>query len=411
MSETYSYKAVLTSDDLFGGLSRIREATPIAWCDEGFWLITRHADVQAFAKRSGKFSDHVTSDPTQMTGYAELRPYGQSGGPLESWITNKLLYTDPPKHTELRRPVQPEFTRKAIENSAGEIAGWICRTTLASLNRSSEFDVVTDFAVPYVVGVSTKLLGIPESDVPQVYLWLTEMAKADNGAHMMNSGQVRASGDAISQLRDYLRHVAGRRRDGEPVPPQLLLAPAGHESQLDEVRIDRMLEMLAGTSSAVGTIVTSFAALATARDQWARLKSRSVQTSVAVEELLRYTSVASGGTRFVTEPFTLHSVEFKPGDTVELDMRSANRDPRVFADPDVLDLSRSPNPHLVFGDGRHRCIGEHVVRVYTQAAIEGMVEAMSELSLPQGPPVLLEDRTGILGYEQLKAAASWEPAA
>ena len=411
MSETYSYKAVLTSDDLFGGLSRIREATPIAWCDEGFWLITRHADVQAFAKRSGKFSDHVTSDPTQMTGYAELRPYGQSGGPLESWITNKLLYTDPPKHTELRRPVQPEFTRKAIENSAGEIAGLICRT---DPGRSEPFQRVRrrhGFRRALRRRGLDEVLGIPESDVPQVYLWLTEMAKADNGAHMMNSGQVRASGEAISQLRDYLRHVAVRRHDGEPVPPQLLLAPAGHESQLDEVRIDRMLEMLAGTSSAVGTIVTSFAALATARDQWTRLKSRSVETSLAVEELLRYTSVASGGTRFVTEPFTLHSVEFKPGDTVELDMRSANRDPRVFADPDVLDLSRSPNPHLVFGDGRHRCIGEHVVRVYTQAAIEGMVEAFTELSLPEGPPVLLEDRTGILGYEQLKAAVSWEPAA
>lgn len=411
MPETYSYKAVLTGNDLFGGLNAIREATPLAWCEEGFWLVTRHADVQKFSKRTGEFSDFVSSDPRNMTGYADLRPYGTSDGPLASWITNKLLYADPPKHTQMRQPVQPQFTRKAIETSAGQIATDICRAALESLDRAAEFDVVTDLAVPYVVGVSTRLLGIPQADVPQVYRWLTEIAKADNGAHMMNGAQVGDASEAITQLREYLRQMSQRRRSGESVPSQLLLSPARSEEPLDEVTIDRMLEMLAGTSSTVGTIVTSFAALASSPDQWARLKTREVDLTTAVEELLRYTSVASGGTRFVIEPFSLHSVDFVPGDTVELDMRSANRDPRVFDNPDTLDLGRNPNHHLVFGDGRHRCLGEHVVRVYTQAAVEVMVDAFSTLSLPDGPPTLLEDRTGILGYESLKAQVAWAGAA
>lgn len=411
MSQTYSYRAVLTSNDMFGSLNAIREATPLARCEEGFWLVTRHADVQKFSKRTGELSDFVSSDPRNMTGYADLRPYGTSEGPLATWITNKLLYSDPPKHTEMRQPVQHQFTRKAIETSAGQIAGDLCRATLAGLDGAAQFDVVADLAVPYVVGVSTRLLGIPEADVPQVYTWLTEVAKADNGAHMMDGGQVDAASEAISQLRDYLRQVASRRRSGESVPSQLLLSPPQPEEPLDDVTIDRMLEMLAGTSSTVGTIVTSFAALADAPDQWARLKDRSVSITAAVEELLRYTSVASGGTRFVIEPFSLHSVDFVPGDTVELDMRSANRDPRVFENPDSLDLGRSPNPHLVFGDGRHRCLGEHVVRVYTQAAVEVLVDTFSALSLPEGPPTLLEDRTGILGYESLKAEVSWAPSA
>lgn len=400
------YRQVTASGDIYANLNAIRESQPIVECVGGFWLLTRHDACMSILKHDGALSDHVTSDHASVPEYhyEQHRPWGVDTA-VERWATRKLLYTAPPVHTALRETVQDQYMRKTLEETAVEVAREVCQETLAALGGATRFDVVADFAIPYAVGVAARLLGLPTDDRTQIYRWLTDMDKADNVTLMITAQEVADSDEAVQCLRRHIAQCYESRGDIEAPDsqePVMILHTAPGEP-VSDAQIDRALELLAGTGSTVGTLVASFAALAAAPDQWAKLLDRTVAPRVAVEELLRFTSVASGAERVVTKPFTLDSTTFHVGDTLLLDLRAANRDPRVFDEPDKLDLARRPNPHLTFGRGTHRCLGEHLTRLETQVALEEWIRTYSAIATPNGGPTRISDREGILGYESLQA--------
>jgi hypothetical protein len=118
-----------------------------------------------------------------------------------------------------------------------------------------------------------------------------------------------------------------------------------------------------------------------------RLRAEPALVVPAVEELLRYDGPAQLVSRIACAEIALGGKTIRAGDSVLLGLGSANRDPEVFADPDRLDLERTPNPHLAFGLGTHLCPGAALSRLEARAALAGLIARFPRLRPGAAPPV------------------------
>lgn len=155
--------------------------------------------------------------------------------------------------------------------------------------------------------------------------------------------------------------------------------------------------MVAGTETTTTLIPGALEALARHPDQWERLKAEPELVPTAVEEFLRYTTPASFGARVALEDVELRGRQIAAGDSVQIVLPAANRDPRAFADPTALDVGRTPNPHVAFGGGEHVCLGAHLARLEARIAFREIVRRW------QRPHVAIEDvrrrdRIGVWSY-------------
>jgi cytochrome P450 len=155
---------------------------------------------------------------------------------------------------------------------------------------------------------------------------------------------------------------------------------------LDEqdLAVQLALVAMAAQEPTIGLIAGGIDALARDPEGCARLRDDREVDEAAVEELLRLLSPVQMRPRIATRHVVIGGVEFRPGDRVLAFVAAANRDPAMFAAPDELELTRDPNPHLAFGLGRHRCLGNHLVRLQARVALTSFVRRLRVLSLGSG---------------------------
>jgi cytochrome P450 len=120
-------------------------------------------------------------------------------------------------------------------------------------------------------------------------------------------------------------------------------------------------------------------------EQLALLRAKPELIENAVEEMLRYDSPVQLTSRLVRQPAEVAGVELKPGDNMVVLLAAANRDPAEFADPEVFDITRSPNRHLAFAAGIHFCIVAALARLEAQVAVRRLLERLPELRLAEEP--------------------------
>jgi cytochrome P450 len=261
-------------------------------------------------------------------------------------------------------------------------------------------DLVAGFAHPLPVRVIGALLGVPDQDWDRFSYW--SGALFDLGRH-----DEREILTAREDLTAYLgEHVARKRRDpGDDLISQVIEITDAAERRLPEavlVQIARGL-MVSGhetTSSAIGKIV---AVLLDDRSRWQRLLDDRSLIRTAVEELLRFdVNRGPGMPRCLTEDIELGGEVIPKGSTTLSVLDAANRDERMFPDPDALDLSRSPNRHISFGAGAHSCVGQALARTELRVALEILLERLPGLELAV-PSVELVPREGLLtgGFERV----------
>ena len=123
----------------------------------------------------------------------------------------------------------------------------------------------------------------------------------------------------------------------------------------------------------------------------------------AVDELVRYVSPVLGFIRTVTEPHTLRNTDLVEGDRILMLYGSANRDDRQFTDPDVLDLTRDPNPHLGFGIGPHYCLGSNLARAEVKIVFQELLSRLPEIQVPEGVTPSRGESTLVLALNHMPA--------
>ena len=347
---------------------RIRERTPVHWnARYHSWLLTRYDDV-VMGYRSPAFS-------AARTGPLEHRPeMADASAVLSRW----MVFTDPPEHTRLRRACALAFAPRRVAMLEPRIATLVDEL-VRPLRPATEIDLVADLAAPLPALVIAELLGVPTSDRALFTHWSGELMTLVFGSLDRADRHERGRAGLLA-LRDYLAGVVAER-ERRPRDDLVSVLLADGTLERDALVSTCILLLFAGHETTSGLLGNSFLALLSHPDQLRVLRGRPDTIDLAIEELLRYDGPAKLSPRRVAEDIRLHGELLRAGDRVLLVNASANRDPRRFAEPDRLMLSRADNPHLGLGYGVHYCLGAPLARLETRIALTATLPLLPRLEL------------------------------
>jgi len=351
-------------------LAELREREPVSRISLPFggeaWLVTRYEDARVVLS-DARFGRAAATGPD----VARMTP--EPGGAAS------ILFADPPEHSRLRRLVAQAFTGRSTERMRSYIARAAGDLLDAMEQREPPVDLIEHFAVPLPVKVICELLGVPHEDRHRFRTWVEPVMSST--AH--SAEEIR---DALDQFADYLVDLIDERR-ARPCDDLLgtLIHAHDEEGRLTEQELVTFVGVLlvAGQENTANQIANFTYTLLTEPGLVDLLRGRPDIIASAVEELLRFVVIGTGVTfaRIALTDVKLGGTVIAAGDAVMISLATANRDPRVFGEPETLDLTRDPNPHLVFGPGTHHCLGASLARVELQEAIGALVHRYPALRL------------------------------
>ncbi|MFG2988710.1 cytochrome P450 [Streptomyces sp. NPDC048257] len=369
----------------------LRERHPVAWQPEpeiqgwpagpGFWAVTRHADVLRVLR------DHRTY--SSWLGATQIRDPDPADLPF---LRRTMLNQDPPDHGRLRRLVSRAFTPVRVDAFAGRVRER-ARALLAAAREGAEdgaADLVRTVTDEYALLNLTDLLGVPAADRALLLEWTVRIIgyqdPDDAPAPVLGPDGTPLnprSPALLGEMFAYARELAAHKRTHPGDDVMTALAEAG----LDPADLEMFFFLLtvAGNDTVRSSAPGGLLALARDPDAYGRLAGGTVPLDRAVDELLRVHPPVLSFRRTAAVDTELAGQPIRAGDKVVVFHASANHDQRVFADPGRLDLARTPNPHVSFGDGPHVCLGAHFARLQLRTLYEEWVAAMPAPELA-GPP-------------------------
>ena len=362
-------------DDPYPVYRLLRTCDPVHVCPDGSVFLTRYADVNA-VYRDRRFS----SDKKQEFG----SKFGES--PLFLHHTTSLVFNDAPLHTRVRRLMMPAFTPRALRALEQPLTALVDRL-LDRIADMETFDLIADFAAAIPVQVIGDLLQVPEGERGPLRDWSLAILGALEPT--LSDDAFRRGNTAVTEFSRYLETLIDRRTGDRAAGPNdvlaLLCAGRDDERLQAQVLVQNCIFLLnAGHETTTNLIGNGVAALMRYPDELERLRRDPELIESAVEEFLRFESSNQLGNRRASCDVEIGGTWFPEGTLVTLCIGAANRDPEVFADPDRLDITRAPNPHLAFGGGIHTCAGMSLARMEGRIAIARLVRRFRLLE-PSGP--------------------------
>ncbi len=359
-----------------GALFRaLRNSDPCHWNDEpdggeGFWSLTRYADIKAAG------SDWETFSSAQGTQIQSRRAEGHGKPSIHNM--------DAPRHREMRELVAAEFTRARMLRLEPRIRELVT-SHLDDLTAAGEVDLVSHATARIPILVLGSLLGVDPEDTSQLIAWTNVISGQTDPDYVTDpSVMVRTR----TEIFEYFHALTAERRARPTDDLISLLSRATIDGvPLDQEELDAYyLVMLVAGNETTRNLMTGTALLLHQNPgQWGRLRAGLVKPKVAVEELVRVLSPIVCMRRTTTRDVELHDRKIAAGQKVVLWFTSANRDERVFENPDELILDRSPNKHLGFGWGPHFCLGSHLAKLEGEILLEELIRRDIVLDVT-GPP-------------------------
>ncbi|TDD24748.1 cytochrome P450 [Nonomuraea diastatica] len=374
-------------------LTRLRKERPISRMvypdgHEG-WLVTSYAAARA-----------ILADP-RFSSRAELRrfpvptPYPQDEPkPAAPGTISRL---DPPEHTHYRRMLTGKFTVRRLKQLESGIRT-ITEDHIEAMRRHGPpVDLVQVFALPIPSLVICDLLGVPYADRDRFQRDTKVMFTLDAPRQEVNA--------AIVSLAGYIGELIRRKRS-EPGDDLLSDLIDGGELDDQELTAIGMTLLIAGHETTANMLALGTFALLENPDQVTALRESPALVDQAVEELLRYLSVAHiGPGRAALEDVEIDGHLIRKGEVVTISLPAANRDPRRFDDPDRLDVTRSTGGHLAFSHGIHQCLGQQLSRIELRIALAALLDSFPTLHL--GVPaheIPLRETSLVYGVDRLPVA-------
>ncbi len=325
-------------------------------------------------KRSGQWEDVARGFPGDVPSSV-----------LQPWF----LSLDPPDHTRLRRLVSTAFTARIV-TKLGTFITELTDELLDGAVGTEHWDVVGGLSYPLPITVICRMLGVPVEDEPLFHTWSTRLARVFDGA---TAGQAGDDGvpdwfTGMVEIHRYLEEFVRdkRKRPGDDLISQLIAAESeGDRLTTDELVSTAVLLLVAGHETTVNLI--SNGVLAMLRHGYVdALRSDPALVPPFIEETLRHDPPVQMTARLVVEDTEICGVPVEEGDVVYLLLAAAQRDPRVFVDPDRFDPGRADARHLAFGLGPHYCLGAPLARLEARIALTRFAERMVAPELVQDPP-------------------------
>lgn len=335
-----------------------------------FWALTRYAEARA-----------MLGDPRfEVNSGSFLRPPGIPEHCLPYLET--MAEKDGPEHLRLRRLVAPAFTPKRAAQLRPRLAAITGRLLdeLPGHAQDGVVDLVPHFARPLPMDVICELVGVPEADRPR---W------GGYGAAVAG-GMGPDFAEAIPAIIEGAREVVarGRLEPGDDLVGDLVRAQAEDGDRLTDTELVTLVwHLVLGGQTPVNLIANSVEALLGHPEQLAALRADPALWPGAVEELMRWCSPQLLTTpRFAREDVEIDGQLIRKGERVTAAMVAADRDPRVFADPDRFDITRSGPAQLGFSHGPHFCLGASISRVQTEVALSALFARFPDVALAGDVP-------------------------
>ena len=339
-------------------------------------LVARYADCVAVLRDH----EHFSSVPPRLPFLEErISVFGDAP---------RVLFSDPPIHTRLRRLVSRAFTPRRIRELEPKIREFT-NSLLERAGGRGGLDVMADLANPLPVMVISHMLGIPPDDYPIFKRWSDLVIEADNTPPGVPLPQnVR---DAFIALREYfVAEIETRRRNpGGDLVSVLVAAHEGSDEVLSEAELIAFVVflLLAGNETTTNLIGNGMLALMRHPGELERLRRSPGLMPSAIEEMLRYDGPVQATVRHIRQDTEIAGTMVPVGSLIFVLLAAANRDPAEFVEPERFDISRAPNDHLAFGDGIHFCIGAPLARMEGAIAIGSLLERFRRIrpATPEAP--------------------------
>jgi pimeloyl-[acyl-carrier protein] synthase len=363
----------------------LREEDPVHLSPLGFWVCTRYDDAVM-----------ILRDPRFGREGMAKRMEARLGLTQDTSRARDMLFQDPPDHTRLRALVSRAFTPRVVEVMRPHIQE-IVDGLLDRVDGARAMDVIEDLAYPLPVTVICEMLGVPAADQDIFKSWSTDIARSLDAAILpADSDAIPRGRDARLGLADYFRSlIATRRKDPKPDLLSALIAAEEEGNKLSEGELVStcMLLLIAGHETTVNLIGNGLLALLQHPDQLRALRDDPGLIQTGVEELLRFDGPVQRTGRMTTTEVEIGGKRIPRDSVVVSVIGAANRDPKQFADPDRLDVSRKDNRHIAFGFGIHFCLGAPLARLEGQIALGTLLRRMPKLALVSDVPEWRESST------------------
>ncbi|MCZ9346956.1 cytochrome P450 [Streptomyces sp. TRM76130] len=332
------------------------------------WLVTRYDDVRM-----------VTNDPRFGREAVMDRPVTRLA-PHFIPARGAVGFLDPPDHTRLRRSVAAAFTARGVERVRERARALLDGLVDAVLAQGPPADLTEAVLSPFPIAVICELMGVPAADRHDMHTWTQLILSSSHGADV--------SERAKEEMGAYFADLIGLRENsaGEDVASLLGAAVGRAEISLQEaVGLAVLLQI--GGEAVTNNSGQMFFTLLTRPELAERLRAEPAIRPLGIDELLRWIPHrnAVGLSRIALEDVEIRGVRIRAGDAVYVSYLAANRDPEVFPDPEAIDLTRSPNPHVSFGFGPHYCPGGMLARLESELLVDALLDRMPQLRLAVDP--------------------------
>ena len=370
---------------------------PFVKSKPGFYALARHADVREASRRPDLFSSEPTANTlTEMPAWAG-RFYGS------------MINMDDPRHAQIRRVVSRAFSPRILARMEEDLQRRATRI-VDDMIAEGPSDFVSQVAARLPVEVICDLMGIPDEyhamilDRTNTILGYTDPEyngiKADEAYLDGNprrldmlkgaAGLVRAGHELFRLVKRLGKER--RKRPGDDLISKLVNANEDGESLTAQETGSFFILLVTAGNETTRNAIAHALRLFTEHPEQRELLLEDFEGRVAgaVEEIVRYTSPVIQFRRNVTQDCELNGMRFQKGDIAVLIYTSANRDETVFTDPDVFDITRSPNPHVGFGGpGPHYCLGAHLARREITVMLRELFTRLPDIRADGEPDMLL----------------------
>lgn len=335
----------------------LRRQSPVIWNRTyGFWYLTGYEEVAEVSRDSETFTPRYEEHAPDGLYYI-----GIMGVPRDEGLPPVgIAEAEAGRHTALRRAINPFMLPAAVDRDRPfleQAATWCLDQKI----EAGQMDMVLDFTNPVPAIWTMRLLGLP---LTQWHHWAEYFHSATAYGPQMPERQVALA--RTPGMVAELKEVLGERRQdpGDDLISRLVTMEIEGRAMTDDELVAVVWNLIGGGVDTT-TSLTSLALLQLSEQP--RLRDRLASDpdllAAACEEYLRWTSVNETLSRTCTSDTVLGGQQIKRGEFVMMSWLAADYDPAVFPCPDAVDVDRSPNQHLAFGVGSHRCIGLHVARV------------------------------------------------
>jgi len=353
---------------------QLRDSAPVYFSPRlGVWVLSRYEDVQAAFKNHEQMISSKGND---------------IDGTHDSYGKGNLVAQDPPRHTALRQAVRRVFALREIlakEDGLREVA----RELIREMKAKDNADFAADFALPFAFSASTTLVGLPKKDIPFLLEHLVRSMERSVGELGVPEDAAVSNEEAEVYIQEVVDARLAEISAGDDVNRSDVITQVVAASEKGKVDADEIVGLThliySASIDAPSALLTNIMYVF---DKFPNMVKflRETQSMIPqfVEEVLRYETPGQNVSRQTTAEVTFAGVTIPADSRVMLLQGSANRDERVFENPDIFDITRDftkASKIISFGDGIHACMGAPLARLMAKVAVEELIAQGDEIRI------------------------------